>query len=89
MSNDNPIPEFVNILMHMLGAQGKQPGYRNRYVVVLGGEAHALLLDMEDAGLVEAGLRINGGKDQYFFANRAGCEYIGLSQAATARALKD
>jgi hypothetical protein len=82
-------PKYADILKHTVGADSLLPGTRNRYVAVIGSDKHADCQALEDMGFMEAGLSINGGKDQYFFATRAGCEAIGLSKAATNRALAD
>jgi len=81
------------ILRHMLGApvkrrRGSLPGYRNNYCAGFGGDDDSQLRLMAEAGLVVAGGAINYGADQYFHATAAGCEAIGLSKAATKRALR-
>ena len=83
----------LEILRHMLGAPRKRrrgllAGYRNGYCAgARDADADQLWL-MADAGLVVSGRSINYGTDQYFHATAKGCEAIGLSKAATKRALK-
>lgn len=82
-------PKYANILKHTVGFDGLLPGLRNRYVAVIGTEQHELCLALEDLGFMEAGLTINGGKDQYFFATRAGGQAIGLKRSALRRLMED
>lgn len=81
-----------DLLRHMLGAgshyKKQQHGFRNRFCAGIGGPDYEEMLAMEDAGLVEAGVKINGGRDQFFSATVAGCEAIGLSKAAIKRAFE-
>jgi hypothetical protein len=49
---------------------------------------HQMLLAMVDAGLMTAGSKINSGANQYFYATLAGCEAIGLHEAAIDRAFE-
>ena len=83
----------VEILTRMLGAGPDVPkkshGYRNRYCAVVGQEPHAQLLRLIDTGLVEAGPKINEGRDQLFYATYAGCQAIGLGPKAIERAMAD
>ncbi len=83
----------IELLTHMLGAgrhlKQRMHGYRNRFCAEVNGEDYQAMLEMEAAGLVCAGGKINEGRDQFFHATRAGCEAIGLSKAATERALGD
>lgn len=88
-------PKFAEILTHMLGATPPTPrklyGFRNDYCIDLVGSSpdYAALLEMERAGLVVSGRRINQGTSQYFHATREGCKAIGLSKAAMRRARID
>ena len=81
-------------LRHMLGATEDTPrkrhGYRNRFCADIGdGQDYRDMLEMERAGLVKAGRQINGFTSQYFHATVAGCQAIGLGQAAIKRAMED
>jgi|JI10StandDraft_1071094.scaffolds.fasta_scaffold22761_12 hypothetical protein len=78
----------VEILKHAVGYGSKSPGYRNHFCAEIGSDDHATCLILEDAGLMEAGLRINGGRDQYFLVNRAGGEAVGLGKAAMKRLME-
>jgi len=91
---DLPLPQqWRDKLIHMLGAgshyKKSQHGFRNRYCANVGGMDYQILLDMKDAGLVIHGHAINDGQDRFFFATEAGCKAIGLSKAATKRAMSD
>jgi hypothetical protein len=78
----------TEILQHAVGFDSEKPGYRNHFCANIGSDDHATCLILEGAGLMEAGLRINGGRDQYFMVNRAGGEAIGLGKAAMKRLME-
>jgi len=83
----------LEILRHMLGApvkrrRGSLPGYRNRFCAGARGDVADQLRLMADAGLVIADRPMYDGAGQYFHATAAGCEAIGLSKAATKRAIR-
>lgn len=88
-----PDTRHVEILVHMLGAGSHvkrgQHGYRNHFCAGLGSDDHLTLQAMASCRLVRPGRIINDGRDQYFYATEAGCDYIGLSKAAKARALRE
>jgi hypothetical protein len=78
----------TEILKHSVGFDSKKPGFRNYFCANIGSDDHATCRILEGAGLMEAGLRINGGRDQYFLVNRAGGEAIGLDKAAMKRLME-
>jgi hypothetical protein len=84
-------PLWQETLTHMLGAGShipkEQHGCRNQFCASLGSEDHMSMLQMEAVGLVVKGRRLNGDM-QFFYATEAGCKAIGLSKAATKRALE-
>lgn len=85
--------EQVELLTHMLGAgfhiRKRQHGYRNHFCAAIGGAHYVAMIEMEAAGLVTAGHKINDGGDQYFHATREGCRVAGLGKAATKRAMEE
>lgn len=87
-----PTQNQIELLIHMLGAgshvRRNNHGYRNRFCAGIGSPDYVAMVEMESAGLVRAGQKINDGKDQYFFATLAGCEAAGLSKAAIKRAME-
>ena len=83
------LPRWMDKLRHMLGADRKEPGSRNFFCVFIGDEDYMeTFRQMEEAGLVVRGKTINDGEDQLFHATRKGCEVIGLSEDAIARAFR-
>jgi hypothetical protein len=84
--------EWREILTHMLGAGKHVPrasrGYRNRFCTKVGSSDDETLQQMMNAGLVQTGCRINDVPLQYYHATVAGCEFIGMSKAATKRAME-
>ena len=87
------LPLWQDKLRHMLGAgvarRKQDHGFRNYYCASVGSEDHAVMKEMERAGLVGAGRFINNSRDQYFHATADGCKAIGLSKAAIARAFEN
>jgi hypothetical protein len=85
-------PLWRENLVHMLGAGShipkRQHGYRNYFCSSVGGKDYLVMLEMEVAGLVKYGKKINGSTCQYFYATEKGCEAIGLSKAAIRRAME-
>ena len=81
--------KHVELLTHMLGAgfhvKKRHHGYRNHFCAQV---ADATMLEMQAAGLVVPGVKINDGRDQYFHATREGCRVAGLGKAATNRAME-
>lgn len=81
------------ILVHMLGAGSHvrpfKHGYRNRFCAEIGSDDYRTLVELEAAGLVKAGYKINNDRDQYFSATLDGCKAIGLGAAAIKRAFGD
>lgn len=76
-------------LRHMLGAvpghyRKNQWGFRNYYCASQGGQDHADLQKMAEAGIVVQGRM--GEKTIYFHATEAGCKAIGLTKAQIDRA---
>jgi chromosome segregation and condensation protein ScpB len=55
-------------------------GYRNFFCAIVDSDDYRMMLDMQEAGLVEAGKRINDGRDQLFHATKKGCASIGISR---------
>jgi hypothetical protein len=84
-------PLWRENLIHMLGAGShipeEQHGCRNQFCASLGSEDHISMLQMEVAGFVVKGRRLNGDM-QFFYATKAGCEAVGLGKAAIKRALE-
>lgn len=79
----------TEILKHAVGFDSRQPGFRNHFCVAIENyEYYSTCLELERLGLMEAGVKINGGTCQYFLANRAGGEAIGLSKEAMTRLTK-
>lgn len=81
-------PRQAEILKHSVGFDSKKPGYRNYFCANIGSDDHATCLELERKGLMEAGMRINGGKDQYYLVNRAGGEAVWLGKAAMKRLMQ-
>lgn len=83
--------EWLPLLRHAVGARPeslqRNHGKRNNYCAELDSEEHRLFVEMTAAGYARAGCLINNGRDRYFHVTRAGCKLIGLSQAATERAI--
>lgn len=79
----------IGILKHAVGFDSRAPGFRNHFCASVGSDDHLACLMLEDAGMMEAGLRINGGRDQYFLVNRAGGKAIGLGRAAMKRLMEN
>lgn len=69
------------LLRHMLGCDGRQPGYRNRFCASVNSPDWLRLKAMEARGLVTAGVLINKRRDQYFHATALGCELVGVQEA--------
>jgi hypothetical protein len=94
MGPTDPEPFFLteqmeSILRHALGAGDRYPksqwGFRNYYVAAEGSVDVPLLLDLEREGLMR---RMIPFTNQYRFAVTAdGCKALGLSRAATKRAI--
>lgn len=78
----------TEVLQHAVGFDSRKPGYRNHFCANIGSDDHATCLILEGAGLMEAGLRINGGRDQYFLVTRKGGEAIGLDEASVERLME-
>ena len=79
----------TEVLKHAVGFDSRQPGFRNHFCAAIGNdEDYSTCLELEQLGLMEAGLKINGGTCQYFLVNRAGGEAIGLGKAAMTRLMK-
>jgi hypothetical protein len=70
-------------LRHMVGAASRTPGFRNHFAP--GGKDVDSMLRLEAAGLVIRGRRYE--ETFFFHATEAGCKVIGMSAAATKRAL--
>lgn len=85
--------EWQELLRHTLGAnkerQRHQHGSRNYFLAGVGTADYVQLCDMEAAGLMRRGRYVKESIGQYFHATALGCEYIGLSKAATRRAFGD
>lgn len=80
----------LEILKHSVGFDSRQPGFRNHFCAAIGNdEDYETCRELERMGLMEAGMKINGGTCQYFLVNRAGGEAIGLSKAAMKRLMKN
>jgi len=83
----------IHFLQHMLGARPDQKksqhGYRNRFCAGVDGQDYVTGIELRDMGLVSKGYAINEGRDWMFFATEKGCQAIGLSKAATKRAMED
>ena len=83
--------KHAEILTHMLGAskhhKKSSHGFRNYFCAEVSSDTYKVLRQMAFLGLVREGRKINQDRDQYFIATEAGCKAIGLSKAATKRAL--
>jgi hypothetical protein len=62
-------------------------GLRNEYIAAIGTQTYHELLAMTCEGYAVAGAVRNDGGEQSFHATRFGCEFAGLSKAATKRAM--
>lgn len=69
----------TEILRHMLGMDGREPGYRNHFAADPGGPDDVQLRAMEDSGLVHFGLHYPGQLNLYH-ATAAGCRLVGLPE---------
>lgn len=83
--------EWKKLLRHTVGARENTPtkehGYRNHYCAPIGSTAENHFLAMVAAGYAVTGEP--NGTTRYFHATKEGCEFAGLSRAATKRALED
>lgn len=93
MATNEVTKEQADLLTHTVGAgphiKRRNHGYRNRFCAEVGSKHYAAMREMERAGLVTSVGAINEGRDVYFMATLAGCEAIGLSKAATKRAMTE
>ena len=83
---------WIELLTHTLGAEPhkrrSQHGTRNAFCASVGSKDHREFMNMVRSEYAVAGHYINNGESQYFHATKEGCELIGLSKAATRRALE-
>lgn len=81
--------QWLDTLRHMTGAEPRykksQWGFRNHFCAGVDGDDIKMLKEMESAGLVHSGMKINDGRDQYFHITYDGCRAIGLGPAAIKR----
>ncbi len=85
--------EWKRLLLHTLGAGSgvakSKHGYRNRFCATVGSVTEIHFKCMVQAGYAEQGGTINNGQDRYYRATEQGCKFVGLSKAATKRALEE
>lgn len=83
---------WLELLTHTLCAgpnkRRSQHGTRNAFCASVGSKEHRAFMNMVRSEFAVAGHYINNGEMQYFHATKEGCELIGLSKAATRRALE-
>lgn len=91
MISSDTATRWRDTILHTTGSvptnRKSKHGFRNYYCAPTTGETFDDMQAMVAAGFMRAGRTINGGTCQYFFATREGCEFAGMSKAATNRSL--
>ena len=65
----------VGIMRHALGADSRDPGYRNQYCVADGDK---VLSAMVEKGLMREGRTINQGRDRYYHVTDEWSKALGI-----------
>ena len=81
----------TNLLSHSVAANARRgrEGYRNHFAATISSPAYNEFIMMVKEGFAVSGQQINNSTMQYFHVTKKGCEAIGMSKAATKRALED
>ena len=74
-----PSDRALEIMRHTLGADSRNPGYRNYYCASEGDE---LLEGMVAKGYMLRGGTINGGRDRYYSVTPQWCKVLGITVQA-------